>query len=137
MKVKIPPTPNPRLKLGRIVLETYNLVRKYTHICSFRKYTFWYQGPLNFNDVSIFLQKISIFWQKLYLYSKQKCKNCVRDFLVLFSVFVRQKVTINENVSFTDYVSRIRLPDSSKLAINRKNDNDVKIFRHDIIVKIF
>ena len=30
----------PSLKLVRIVLETWNLVRKYTHISSFRKYTF-------------------------------------------------------------------------------------------------
>ena len=28
------------LKLVRIMLETWNLVRKYTNICSFRKYTF-------------------------------------------------------------------------------------------------
>ena len=33
------------------------LVRKYTHICSFRKYIFWYQGPLNFAVVSIFFKK--------------------------------------------------------------------------------
>ena len=33
----------------------------YTNICSFRKYTFQYQGPLNFVDVRIFWQKISIF----------------------------------------------------------------------------
>ena len=31
----------------------------------------------------------------------------------------------NENVSFTDYASGIGLPDWSKLAINRKIDNDV------------
>ena len=30
----------PCLKLFRIMLETWNLVRKYTHIISFRKYTF-------------------------------------------------------------------------------------------------
>ena len=30
----------PRLKLVRIILEISNLARKYTHICSFRKYTF-------------------------------------------------------------------------------------------------
>ena len=30
----------PCLKLVRIMLETSNLVRKYTRICSFRKYTF-------------------------------------------------------------------------------------------------
>ena len=38
----------------------------------------------------------------------------------LFSVFARLKVTINENVSFKDHGSGIRLPDCSKLAINRK-----------------
>ena len=31
----------------------------------------------------------------------------------------------------------IRLPDSSKLAINWKNDNDVTIFQNDVIVKYF
>ena len=46
-------------------------------------------------------------------------------------------VTINENISFEDSASRIRLPDCSKFAINQKNDNDVTIFRHDVIVKFF
>ena len=31
----------------------------------------------------------------------------------------------------------IRLPDSSKLAINWKNDNDVTIFQNDVIFKYF
>ena len=43
------------------MLETWS-VRKYTRICSFRKYTY-FQGPLNFADVSNFLQKSSIFCQ--------------------------------------------------------------------------
>ena len=47
----------PCLKLVRIMLQTLNLVHKYTHICSFSKYTFQYQDPLNFADVSIFWQK--------------------------------------------------------------------------------
>ena len=46
-------------------------------------------------------------------------------------------VTINENINFTDYAPGIRLPDCSKLAINWKNDNDVTIFQHDIIIKFF
>ena len=71
-------------------------------------------------DVSIFLAKISIFWKQYYLYSKQYSESCVRHFLVLFSVFLRQKVNVNENVRFSDYASRIRLPDCSKLAMNRK-----------------
>ena len=55
---------NPRLKLVRVTLETWNLARKYTFTCSLKKYTFQYQGPFNFADVSIFLQKISVFWPK-------------------------------------------------------------------------
>ena len=34
-------------------------------------------------------------------------------------------------------MSRIRPPDCSKLAKNPKNDNDIKIFRHEVIVKFF
>ena len=59
------------------------------------------------------------------------------DFLVLFSGFVREKVTINENISFTDYASAIRLLGCSKLAVNWKNVNYVTIFRHDVNVKFF
>ena len=62
-------------------------------------------------------------------------ESCVRDFLVLFSVFVRKKVTITENITFADSVSGIRPPDCSKLAKNPKNDNDVTVFRHDLNVK--
>ena len=36
-------------------------------------------------------------------------------------------VTFNENVSFTNYASGIRLPDGCELTINPKNDNDVTI----------
>ena len=42
-KISPPPPPSatpPFLKLVRIMLETSNLARKYTPICSFRKYTF-------------------------------------------------------------------------------------------------
>ena len=53
------------LKLVRITLETSNLVKTNTRICSFstsiQKYTFQYQYLLNFADVSIFLGKISVF----------------------------------------------------------------------------
>ena len=43
----------------------------------------------------------------------------------------------NENISFTDYASGIRLPDCSKLAKYWKNNNDIKIYRHDVISKTF
>ena len=119
------------------MLETPKLARRCTPICSFRKYIFQCLGSLNFADVSIFLQKISIFCPKKYLYSKQQCESCVRDFLVLFSVFVRQKVPITENITFADSVSGIWPPDCSQLAKNPKNDNDVIVFRHDVNVKFF
>ena len=49
----------------------------------------------------------------------------------------RKKVTINENVCFTDYTSGIRLSDCSKLTVNWKNENDVTIFWHDVICWFF
>ena len=64
-------------------------------------------------------------------------ESCVRDFFVLFSGFIKQKVIINKNVSFTDHTSQIWLPDSSKLFINGKNDNNVTTCQHDVIVKFF
>ena len=42
-------------------------------------------------------------------------------------------VTVKENVSFTGYAFRIRLSDCSRLAKNRKNENDVTICRHYVI----
>ena len=90
------------------MLETSNLAHKYTRICSVRKYIFQCLGPLSFADVNIFLEKICVFCPKKYLYAKQQCESCVRDFSVLFSVFVRKKVTINENISLVD-----SLPESS------------------------
>ena len=119
------------------MLETSNLGRKYKLICSFRKYTFQCLGPLNFVDVSLFLQNINFFCPKKDLYSKQQCESCVRDFLVLLSVFVKQQGTITKNTTFADSVSGIRPPDCSKLVKNPKNDNDVTIFRHDVNVKYF
>ena len=61
----------------------------------------------------------------------------VRGFLVLFSFFVINRVTITENITFADSVSGIRPSDCSKLVRNPKNVNDVTIFLHDINVKIF
>ena len=116
------------------MLETWNLVRNFTNICSFRKYTFQYQGFLNFVDISIFLAKNQHSFAKNYTFTQS---NCVRDFLVLFSLFVRLKVTVNENVAFKDYASRIRLPDCFKSSINRKNNNEVLICRHDVVAKFF
>ena len=108
------------------MIQTSNLVPKYKYICGFKKYTFQYQDPLTFADVSIFCKKISIVCKRKYFYSNHQYESCVRDSLVLFSVFLRQKVTINENLSFRDYTSGFQFSNCSKLAINLKNDNNVK-----------
>ena len=42
-----------------------------------------------------------------------------------------------KKIIFTDYFSKIRFLDGSKLARNRKNDNDIKNCRHDVIVNFF
>ena len=70
-EIKYTPPPPQCLKPVTIMLETSNLTRRYTSICSFRKYTFQGLGPLNFANVTIFLQKITVFFPKKYLYSKQ------------------------------------------------------------------
>ena len=114
------------------MLEIWHYVRKYAHIFSFRKYTIQYQFPLNFADVSIFLQKSAVFGNN----STGPQYNIVKAVLVLVSVFLKWKVTVNENLSFTNYASRLRLPDCSKLVTNWKNDNDVTICLHEVIVKI-
>ena len=92
------------------MLETSDLGRKCTPICSFRKYTFQYLDPLNFADVSIFFAKNQRFLSKKY--SQQQCESCVTAFLVLFLGFVRQKVTVTESITFADSVpeSGLRTP---------------------------
>ena len=47
---------------------------------------------------------------------------------------MRQKVTVTGNITCAD---GIRPPGCSKLAKNPRNDNDVTIFRHDVIINFF
>ena len=109
-------------------------MRQYTFVCTFRKIFFWDEGFLNFADFDcFFLQKISVFWPKQYICLKQQCESWIRNFSVLFSDFLRQRVTFNQNVSFSDYQARIRPPDYSKLAANLKNDNNVTTSRRGAI----
>ena len=66
-------------------------------------------------------------------------KNCfvraVLGFLVLFSVFVRQRLLLMKTY-ILQTVSGIQPPDCSKLAKNPKN-GDITIFWHDIIIHFF
>ena len=105
------PLLHPCSKLVRIMLENRNLVHKYKHICSLRKYTFQYHDPLNFADFGIFLSKNQHFFGK------------------------NNTFIVNENVIPLGHSPGIRLPDSWKLAMSRKKDNDVTICWHDLIIK--
>ena len=79
--------------------------------------------PFSAKELLIFLMS-EFFCKKSAFFGQNSTftqSNSVRPVLeILFSVFVRQKVTINENISFTDYVSKIQLPDCSKLVVNWK-----------------
>ena len=65
--------------------------------------------------MSTFFAKNQPFWPKKYLYSKQWCESCVREFFSSVFSFCKRKGSIDENISFTDYASGNRLPDCSKL----------------------
>ena len=84
--------------------------------------------------MSAFLCRKPIFFGKNSIFSPS---DSVRDSLALFSVFVRQKIAINESVSFTDYTCGIRFLDYSKLTKNQKTHNDVTISQYDAIINIF
>ena len=70
----------------------------------------------------------------IYLFLKQYHESCVRDFSILFLDFVRYKF---QNGRTIDHVSKIEVPDCSKLIINQKNNDEVIICRDNAIVKLF
>ena len=124
------------LKTVRIMLETLNLVLKHTSIFSFIKYTFWYQGLLIFLMSTFFAKDLHFFWQNRTFIQRNSLKTELRFFSSVFS-FCKQKVTINDNVSFKDYASGIQHLDCFPLTINWKYDNDATILRHNAIVNFF
>ena len=120
------------------MLETSHLARQYTPICSFRKYTenFSAQTPLILLMSTFFCKKLAFYVQKS-TFTQSNSVKAVLEVFQLFSVFVRQEVTITENITFADSLSGIQSPDCSKLVKNSKNNNDVTFSRHDINVKFF
>ena len=86
--------------------------------------------------MSAFFCKKSAFLDKNSTFTET---NTVRSVLEIFcpDCSFCKKVTINENISLTNYASGIRLPDYSKLAINGENDHDVTFCWCDVIVKWF
>ena len=85
---------------------------------------------------AFFCKKLVFFVQKSSLTQNDSVRAVFKIFW-LFSVFVRQKVAIAENITFADSVSGIWPPDCSKLAKNPKSDTDVIIFRHAIKFNFF
>ena len=81
-------------KLVRIMLETSGTIGKYTRTY-FRKFTFWYQVFLNFEDVSFFCKKAALLCNNstsialAMIVPKQHCGSFVIDFLALPSVFIK------------------------------------------------
>ena len=82
-----------------------------------------------------FRKKFVVFSVENDTFTESNSMRALLDFLVLFSVFVR-KQGYYQWKCFTDQVFEIWLPDCSKLETNKKNDNDVAIYRH-VIVNIF
>ena len=101
-------------------------------------YTYVVLGNMFFSTRTSLIFLISAFFCKRFFlqnntFTQSNFMRALLHLLVMFSVFVRQKVINNENGRFTDHASRIRLWDCSKLAINQCNDNDVAICWHDIL----
>ena len=103
------------------MLETWNLVRKYTQ--------YLVSENILFSTKTLLILLMSVFFCKIVL--------ILKAFIVSFSFFERLKKTITENVSFADYSSIIQLPDCYKSTGNKKIDNDVTNFRLDVIVNFF
>ena len=117
------------------MLETWNLVRKCTHTHVVSENVRFSTKTCTILLMSAFiLQRNQLFCQKLYIYSNKWHDSCVRDFLVLFSVFVRKRLLLLKMYVFTDHASGIQSLDCSKLAINWKNDNDITICWHEVIL---
>ena len=73
---------------------------------------------------------LAIFWKKIafHFFCKNSTftqSNSTRAVLAVFQFFVAYKVAINENVKVKHHESEIRLPDCSKTAINRENNDDI------------
>ena len=84
--------------------------------------------------MSAFFCRKSAFFCKNGTFTQSNSLKAVRDFLVLFLVFVREKVTIAKNITFAESVSRIRPPDCSKLAKNPENDNGINVKFFDVVL---
>ena len=124
----------PCLKLVRIMLEIWYIG---TH-----PYTVLENIPFSTKTllillISAFFVKNWAFFCKNSTFSQSNSVGAVLDIFSSVFSFCKIKGYVNENITFTGYAFGIQLPDCSELAINRKNDNDVPVFRYDVIVNFF
>ena len=124
----------PCLKLVRIMLE----------ICYIGTHPYTVLENMPFSTKTLLILLISASFVKNWVFfcinSTFSQSNSVGAVLDIFSSvfsFCKIKGCVNENITFTGYAFGIQLPDCSKLAINRKNDNDVPFSRYDVIVNFF
>ena len=92
------------------MLETSNLARKDNPYAVSENIPFSAQATLVLLTSAFFPEKLTLFVQKSAI-TQSNSVRAVRDFLVMFSGFVRQKVTVTENITSADSVCRIWPPD--------------------------
>ena len=106
----------------------------FTHM-KFEKVYRFVGDSFNFDDVRIFLAKSQGFLAKIIPLLKTIVWELCQRFLVLISVFVRQKATVYGNISFTDHASRFTIPDCSKVDFKWENDIDGRICQYDVTIE--
>ena len=61
----------------------------------------------------------------------------VLEIIKFYFQILKDKRLLLMKICFIGHASRILLPDGWKFAINHKNDNEVVIFRYDVITFFF
>ena len=83
------------------MLATLNLVRKYNHKYTPKKFTFLYQNLLNFEGASMFCKGLAV--AKIATTQSNSIRAVLNIFLVLSSVFENENITFKKIGSFTDF----------------------------------
>ena len=124
----------PCLKLIRIMLEIWYIG---THPYTVLENITFSTKTLLILLIPAFFVKNWAFFCKTSTFSQSNSVGAVLDIFSSVFSFCKIKGYVNENITFTGYAFGIQLSDCSELAINRKNDNDVPVFRYDVIVNFF
>ena len=80
---------------------------------------------------------VSTFWLNYDLYCNQHCGRPIQDFVDLFSLNERWKIILYKITKIPDHSSGKRRPEPEQMTKNPEKNDDVIIFRHDVIVEFF